>query len=184
MCIRDSSHIVRLTGFWMSIYPVTNRQYTKFLGETGRMAPDSFSDRRFNDSAQPVVTVSSLDAQAFTMWLSTKLHMVVAQLPTEAEWEYAARGADGRRYPWGLDPPDTLRATFGQQFDTGRPALVGHSPEGKSPFGIQDMAGNIWEWCRDAYDDYMSVQPDHLDPCRDCDGGRVVRGGSWGDSAK
>jgi formylglycine-generating enzyme required for sulfatase activity len=178
------AHRIQLTGFWMSVYPVTNEQYTRFVTETARAAPDSFTDRRFNDPAQPVVTVSWDDARAFTAWLTTKLAGIVARLPTEAEWEYAARGTDGRRYPWGNEPPpDASRATFDQLFDTGRPAVVGHTPDGKSAFDIHDLAGNVWEWCLDAWaDSYADIQAGPVDPCHHDDtrgGSRVVRGGSW-----
>lgn len=120
------AHPVQLTGFWMSVYPVTNEQYARFMAETRGAAPESFADRRFNDPAQPVVTVSWDDARAFTAWLTGKLEGIVARLPTEAEWEYAARGTDGRTYPWGNDPPDASRATY----DAGQPAVVGHTPGG------------------------------------------------------
>jgi formylglycine-generating enzyme required for sulfatase activity len=147
------------------------------------VAPDSFADRRFNDPAQPVVTVSWDDARAFTAWLTTRLSGLVARLPTEAEWEYAARGSDGRRYPWGNEPPDASRATFGQPSDTGRPAVVGHTPGGKSPFDVHDLTGNVWEWCLDAWADrYVEIQTASVDPCHQDDTGggvRVVRGGSW-----
>ena len=176
------AHCVQLTGFWMSVYPVTNEQYRRFVVETARAAPDAFTDRRFNDPAQPVVTVTWDDARAFTDWLTTKLAGIVARLPTEAEWEYAARGTDGRRYPWGNEPLDASRATFGQPSDTGRPAVVGHTPDGRSPFGVHDLAGNVWEWCLDAWtNSYAEIQASPVDPCRhgDARGARVIRGGSW-----
>ena len=179
------AHPVQLTGFWMSVYPVTNEQYARFVAETGHAAPVAFADRRFNDPAQPVVTVSWDDARAFTAWLASQLDGLVARLPTEAEWEYAARGSDGRRYPWGNKPPDPPRATFGRRYDTGRPAVVGHTPRGKSPFGVHDLAGNVWEWCLDAWaTSYVGIQAVSVDPCHQDDtpgGGRVVRGGSWDD---
>jgi len=184
------AHPVQLTGFWMSVYPVTNEQYTRFVAETAHAAPESFTDRRFNDPAQPVVTVSWDDARAFTAWLTAKLAGIVARLPTEAEWEYAARGTDGRRYPWGNEPPpDASRATFGQPFDTGRSAVVGHTPDGKSPFDVHDLAGNVWEWCLDAWaDSYAEViKVGPVDPCHQDDprgGSRVVRGGSWSNVAR
>jgi formylglycine-generating enzyme required for sulfatase activity/nucleoside phosphorylase len=167
------AHRVQISGFWMSVYPVTNEQYARFVAETAHAAPESFTDRRFNDPAQPVVTVSWDDARAFTAWLTAKLAGLVARLPTEAEWEYAARGTDGRRFPWGNEPPlDASRATFGQQYDTRRPAMVGHTPDGKSPFGVHDLAGNVWEWCLDVWaDSYAEIQAGYWS--------RVVRGGSW-----
>lgn len=181
------SHRVRLTGFWISTYPVTNKQYAHFVAATARAAPSSFSDRRFNDPAQPVVTVAWNDARAFTAWITTKLDVIVARLPTEAEWEYAARGTDARRYPWGSEPPpDASRATFDLPHDTGRPAVVGHTPGGKSPFDVHDLAGNIWEWCLDAWaNSYGKTQSRPVDPCHhdySLPLLRVVRGGSW-DSA-
>jgi formylglycine-generating enzyme required for sulfatase activity len=178
---------VQLTGFWMSVYPVTNEPYTRFVDETARAAPRSFTDRRFNDPAQPVVTVTWDDARAFTAWFTTKLTGLVARLPTEAEWEYAARGTDGRRYPWGNEPPpNASRATFGQPLDIGRPAVVGHTPGGKSPFDVHDLAGNVWEWCMDAWaNSYAELKGSPVDPCHqgDTHGGlRVIRGGSWLDA--
>jgi formylglycine-generating enzyme required for sulfatase activity len=175
------AHPVQLTGFWMGVYPVTNEQYARFITETGRPAPPSFSDRRFNDPAQPVVTVSWEDAAAFTGWLTGKLAGIAARLPTEAEWEYAARGTDGRRHPWGNERPDASRATFGLLGDSGRPAVVGHTPGGVSPFGVHDLAGNVWEWCLDTWADYAEISGS-INPCHQGDtrgGPRVVRGGSW-----
>jgi formylglycine-generating enzyme required for sulfatase activity len=175
------AHRVQVTGFWMGVYPVTNEQYARFIDETGWPAPRSFADRRFNDPAQPVVTVSWEDTAAFMRWLTGKLPGIVARLPTEAEWEHAARGADGRRYPWGNEPPDESRATFALSVDSGRPAVVGHTPDGVSPFGVRDLAGNVWEWCLDTYARYAQIR-ESVDPCHQGDargGSRVVRGGSW-----
>jgi formylglycine-generating enzyme required for sulfatase activity len=180
------AHLVQLSGFWMGVHPVTNGQYAWFMAETRRLAPFSFSDRRFNDSAQPVVMVSWEDAASFTRWLTGKLAGIAARLPTEAEWEYAARGTDGRRYPWGNERPDASRATFGLPGDSGRPTVVGHTPGGVSPFGVHDLAGNVWEWCLDAYARYAKIEGS-IDPCHQGDtrgGSRVVRGGSWSDPAR
>ncbi|HEX3476200.1 MAG TPA: SUMF1/EgtB/PvdO family nonheme iron enzyme [Kofleriaceae bacterium] len=181
------AHPVQLTGFWMGVYPVTNEQYVRFMAETGQPAPRSFSDRRFNDPAQPVVMVSWDDAVAFTKWLTGKLAGIVARLPTEAEWEYAARGTDGRRYPWGNERPDGSRATFGLPSDSGCPAVVGHTPGGVSPFGVHELAGNVWEWCLDAWAARCAEIEGSVDPCHQGDtrgGSRVVRGGSWLDQAR
>ena len=181
------AHHVQLTGFWMSMYPVTNEQYARFIAETGQPAPASFSNRRFNDPAQPVVTVSWDDAAVFTRWLTGKLAGIEARLPTEAEWEYAARGTDGRRYPWGNEQPDRSRATFALSGDPGRPAVVGHTPGGVSLFGVHDLAGNVWEWCLDTRAASYADIEGSVDPCHQGDprgGSRVVRGGSWSDLAR
>src|SRR6185295_8900629 len=112
-----------------------------------------------NDPAQPVVTVSWDDATAFTRWLTGKLAGVAMRLPTEAEWEYAARGTDGRRYPWGNERPEASRATFGLPGDSGRPAVVGHTPGGVSPFGVHELAGTVLEWCLEAWaESYTEIE--------------------------
>jgi formylglycine-generating enzyme required for sulfatase activity len=117
-----------------------------------------------DDSKLPVTGVSFADAQAYCKFAG-------GRLPTEAEWEKAARGADGREYPWG-DTAECARANWGN-FDgegpcaaenPGRPAPVGSYPTGASPYGVLDLGGNVWEWVADKYDE---------DPAR-----RVVRGGS------
>ena len=178
------AHPVQLTGFWIGVYPVTNEQYARFVAETGRAAPESFADRRLNDPAKPVVTVSWEAARAFTAWLTSKLAGVVARLPTEAEWEYAARGTDGRRYPWGNEPPNASRATYGSM----QPAVVGHTPGGVSSFGVHDLAGNVWEWCLDNWaDSYAEIKAGPIDPCHHGDTrgqSRVVRGGPWNVGAR
>jgi formylglycine-generating enzyme required for sulfatase activity len=104
----------------------------------------------------PVVRVSMHDADAFCEW-ATQVTGHVIQLPTEAQWEKAARGTDGRTYPWGDEEPTHHHCTF----NSGGTTQVGlYSPLGDSPYGCADMAGNVWEWC----------------------GGSVLRGGSWCDS--
>ncbi|KAB2835232.1 MAG: formylglycine-generating enzyme family protein, partial [Candidatus Brocadia sp.] len=103
------------------------------------------------------VGISWKDAVSYAKWAGKRL-------PREVEWEKAARGADGREYPWGNIQPDSMKAVYNQDPNTGAPAPVGNRKEGVSPYGCYDMAGNVWEWCEDWYEEAKF---------------RVVRGGSW-----
>lgn len=178
------AHEVTLTsGYWIGWHPVTNREYAEFIEQTGAPAPPLFGDRRFNDPAQPVVGIAWDDAERFVAWLTERsVGALRFALPSEAEWEYAARGSEGRRYPWGHEPPSAERAHFDQPVDTGRPSPIGQHPTGRSPFGAEDMAGNVWEWCGDAWRDDYGSDAAVRDPCHQGDTAgapRVVRGGSW-----
>ena len=168
-------HQVELSPFWIGKHPVTNEQYRRFVAAAGHREPRYWDDERFQQDRQPVVGVDWNDAQAFVQWAGFRL-------PSEAQWEAAARGTDRRRYPWGnAEPTDTL-ADFGQDFSTGRPDLVGNHPDGAGPLGAQDQAGGVWEWCQDTWshtayaDRDGQVDPVHLDSTSFV---RVVRGGSW-----
>ncbi|MBM3458623.1 MAG: formylglycine-generating enzyme family protein, partial [Armatimonadetes bacterium] len=171
---------VRLTrGYWLYRTEVTNAQYRRFLEKNpGHREPSYWNNARFNGSGQPVVGVSWEDAAAYCEWAG-------ARLPTEAEWEYAARGPQGRKYPWGEQAPNASLAVFG---DTGQPAAVGSKPGGASWCGALDLAGNVWEWCADWYDgNFYRGRPDpDVDPVRsikDSSQYRVLRGGSWSNVA-
>lgn len=137
---------VFVAAFYIDKYEVTNQQYAKFLAETGHRKPKFWEDPRLNAPEQPVVGVNWEDAETYATWAGKRL-------PTASEWEKAARGTDGRRYPWGNDY-DATRGNFddGGSMDGSTdgyamtPAPVGHFLHGLSPYGLHDMAGNVWEW--------------------------------------
>jgi formylglycine-generating enzyme required for sulfatase activity len=163
---------VDVTPFWLAETAVTNDQYGHFLAANkGHAEPGAWRDSRFSDPRQPVVAVSWHDAKDFCTWLASRSGLQVA-LPEEAQWEFAARSGDGRRYPWGSKAPGDALADYGQDFSSGRPAPVGSFPAGAGPFGHLDLAGGVWEWCKDH----------GFEPWKDEDG-RSLRGGGWADPA-
>lgn len=174
---------VSLSRYYLSRYPVTNRNYEQFDPSHVRKRANAAGD------SHPVVYVSSLDAIKFCEWLSTRERKKY-RLPTEAEWEYAARGTDGRRYPWGnyegrgdlgnFADKNTVFAWSDREIDDGYPesSPVGAFPRGASPFGMEDMAGNVWEWCLDYFENYRgSHKVNPRGPT--CGAKRAYRGGSW-----
>jgi len=165
-------HTVYLDAFYIDKYEVTNAQYRK-CGEAG--ACNTPSDTTYYDNADyaqhPVVYVNWYQAEAYCQWASKRL-------PTEAEWEKAARGTDGRTYPWG-EGIDCDHAQYSQC--GGRTVPVGSKPKGASPYGALDMAGNVWEWVADWYDsDYYSQSPGRNPLGPDSGESRVMRGGPRG----
>ena len=164
-------HTVYVDAFYMDKYEVTNAQYQKFMRATGHREPKYWNDSRFNQPNQPVVGVSWHDATVYARWAGKRL-------PTEAEWEYAARGGlEGRKYPWG-DTIDSSKALYHQDSSTVKSVSVGsYSSNG---YGLYDMAGNVWEWCADWYgSDYYSKSPSRNPQGPSSGSTRVLRGGSW-----
>jgi formylglycine-generating enzyme required for sulfatase activity len=170
------AHKVHVDAFSMDVYEVTVRQYAEFLQSTGIRSPSDWQTmNRPAYQKRPVANVDWEDAAAYCKWAGKRL-------PTEAEWEKAARGTDGRLYPWGNDPPTPLHANYGKTGSNshGTLAPVGMLEDGKSPYGIYDMAGNVWEWVSDWYDDDYYKNSPSQNPTGPPKGGfKVIRGGSW-----
>ena len=166
------AHRVQLTGFWIGKYEVTNEQYQRYLDAEGGEEPEHWSNDRFNGLQQPVVEVHWEEARAYCQWLGL-------DLPTEAQWEAAARGFDQRRYPWGDEEPAEDYANFGGLF--GGTSEVGQYPQDKGPFGTFDQGGNVLEWCLDPWNEKAYVGREGLlNPIGEGKPAiRVVRGGSW-----
>ena len=181
------SRTVTLDSFHIDKYEVSNKKYGEFMKATGHPAPAYWDDHRRNKPEQPVSGVNWYDAKAYCSWANKRL-------PTEAEWEKTARGPKGFKYPWG-DDPDPSKANYGrkQEFTSNVDAY----PEGKSPYGVYNMAGNVFEWVADWYDpNYYKNSQAQVNPVGPSDGAflsgtgtyvdriavgkkRVIRGGSW-----
>ena len=177
-------HKVRLDGYWIYRYEVTVGEYRRFCTATARAMPKLYP---WSTDDHPIVNVTWDDAAAYAQWAG-------ARLPSEAEWEKAARGADGRWYPWGnkweKERCNNYASDF-QNLENGHKANktspVGDFSTGASPYGVEDMAGNAWEWCQDWYDPHYYAQcktTTAVNPQGPDDGEkRVMRGGSWGSYA-
>lgn len=177
------AHWVRLSSFWLGETPVTNKQYALFIQHAGHASPSHWIEPRFGHPEQPTVGVTHDDALAFCDWLR-QVTGLDATLPSEAQWEFAARGTDGRQYPWGNTAPDPSLACYAEDAMSGRPAKVGSFPPGKGPHGTLDQAGNVWEWCLDAWNPNAYVARGSLVPLDPVVGEgqtdmKLVRGGSW-----
>ncbi len=181
-------------------YPITNAQFAAFVQDGGYTNPDYWTEAGwqykgdrigpktyggvFDLPNHPVVMVTWYEALAFCCWLDEQLHQrgelsggEHVTLPTEAEWEKAARGTDGRRYPWG-EVPDPNRANY-DEAGIGTSSAVGIFPGGETPYGCLDMSGNVWEWCRTKWLDNYKGYEEQADHAPEGISGRVLRGGSF-----
>lgn len=184
-------HAVYLSDFYISKHLVTNAQYAAFIKATNYQAQEKWGGKRIwflsgvqfpvGDKNHPAIYVSWHDAVAFCQWLSQESGRTF-RLPREAEWEKAARGPAGLIYPWGNDWDYTRLNTLYNE--PNQPTSVGqYSPQGDSPYGLTDMAGNVWEWCGDWFDEtlYAVRAGTTLENPKGPTLGtqRVLRGGSW-----
>ena len=177
----DPEHMVMLSNYYIDIYEVTNEAYKRCELEGGCTPPYEISspgvdfyygNEKYNN--YPVVHVDWNQASTYCEWRG-------ARLPTEAEWEKAARGEDKRRYPWGIEKPEEYLLNF--NLNTSGTGPVGNYPDTKSPFGTYDMAGNVSEWVSDTYADYPSdLQTDPTGP--EFGTRKVLRGGGWKSSGE
>ena len=178
---------VTLNAFHLDKFEVSNKKYRAFIKATGHPAPAYWDDHRRNKMEQPVSGVNWNDANAYCHWANKRL-------PTEAEWEKTARGPENLKYPWGNDL-DPTKGNFARKQEY--TSNVNAYPEGKSPYGAYNMAGNVFEWVADWYDpNYYKNTQENINPIGPRDGAwlsgtgtyvdriavgkkRVIRGGSW-----
>ena len=169
------SHLVTVKPFFIDQTEVTNEQYQKFVDATGHAAPPIWQGANFpaGEEKLPVTDVTWEDARAYAEWAGKRL-------PTEEEWEFAARGAEGRLYPWGNElQPNTANVN---ETKKGKLMPVGQYPLGASAFGALDMSGNAWEWTGSEYQPYPGGNPPA--PPEGYLNLKVLRGGAYESLAK
>jgi sulfatase modifying factor 1 len=172
-------HGVHVDAFYLDKYEVTTERYARFLEATGRKPPDRWQEVNHTfDWGRPVVGVDWHDADSYCRWAGKRL-------PSEAEWEKAARGTDNRKYPWGNEDPNSSSANF--DWDSRRSwkgygtlSPVGSYENGKSSYSIYDLGGNVWEWVADWYHSNTYHNNHDQNPKGPTTGiQKVTRGGSW-----
>jgi len=175
---------IYLDAFYMDTFEITNGRYLEFVKATGHRIPEHTRDKTltlwrgnsvpdiFKD--HPVINVDWSDADAYCRWTGKRL-------PTEAEWERAARGTTGRRFPWGNAEPTRTLANYLNQWRNGAGLEpVGSHPQGASQEGVQDLEGNVWEWVADWYDAHYYEKGPNRNPKSPTAGTRkVIRGSGW-----
>jgi len=169
-------HRVFVDEFAIGRFAVTNRLYQVFIEASGYQPPQGWNDPRFNHPDQPVTSVSWFDATAYCKWLSEKAGKLY-RLPTEAEWERAARGGlEGRLYTWGDEAPQ-LQSNYAELWLNGPERVGQRTPNG---FGLQDISENVHEWCSDWFDESYYANSPRENPRGPATGTRrASRGGSW-----
>ncbi|CAI2718712.1 formylglycine-generating enzyme family protein [Nitrospina watsonii] len=168
----DPAHDVYLKAYYIDVYEVTNAQYAEFMKATHpKKEPRYWNDAKFNQPKQPVVGVTWKDAQAYCHWRNKRL-------PTEAEWEKAAKGKRPVKYPWGNTAPTVEQANFDNT--VGKTTPVGSYEAGKSDFGVYDLSGNVAEWVQDWHQpEYYLFSPKENPPGPERGMYKVIRGGHW-----
>jgi toxoflavin biosynthesis protein ToxD len=170
--------IISLSPFEIGQFPVTNAEYHVFTTATGYRLPRGWIGFRFPDDLDfhPVVGVSKIDAEAYIRWLNKQTGLKY-RLPTEAEWERAARGDDGRIFPWG-NTFDPWRCNTAESAKKGTTPVGFYTPGGNSPCGAADMVGNVWEWTSTQLSPYPYESDDGREEQKSR-GRYVIRGGAW-----
>ena len=168
-------HRVFLDSFYLDTFEVTNGQFAKFVAAIQSEPPWGFADQEtpVMRADHPVRWVNWLEATGYCLWAGKRL-------PTEAEWEKAARGTDGRVYPWGNEPPTPVHAVFGLKEGADTVSPIGNRDKGRSPYGVHDLAGNLYEWVADWYDEAVYTTQLTINPRGPAAGAtKVQRGGSY-----
>ncbi|TKB74114.1 MAG: formylglycine-generating enzyme family protein [Nitrospira sp.] len=168
-------HRVFLDSFYLDTFEVTNGRFAKFVEAIQSEPPWGFADQEtpVAHAEKPVRWVNWLEATGYCLWAGKRL-------PTEAEWEKAARGTEGRTYPWGNDLPTAAHAVFGLKEGADTVAPIGNRDLGRSAYGIHDLAGNLYEWVADWYDETFYTTQPTVNPRGPVEGTvKVQRGGSY-----